>query len=110
MDDDETFNCVIRIKNEVNNRILNSDPARATAWRKYVQSKQDNFDVKKPNIIRMTINWFKPLRNLLDGDYKQFVQITLYDEEEQSQTLYFNDVDKPFINSKTLEFVSLPSQ
>ena len=76
MNDDKIFNCVIRILNEVNNRILNSDPARATTWRKYVQSKQDNFDVKKPNIIRMTINWFRPLRNLLDGDYKQFVQIT----------------------------------
>ena len=47
----------------------------------YEQKK--NSDVKKPKIAPMTINWLRPLRDLLDGDYKQLVQTTLYDEEGQ---------------------------
>jgi hypothetical protein len=38
---------------------------------------------------------------------QQVVQTALYDEGGQGQRLYFNDVDKPFPGSKTLEFVSL---
>ena len=106
-DDDEAFDCVIRIGKEVDNRVLHLDPARAKAWKKYVQAKKKNFDVKKPKIASMTINWLRPLRGLLDSDYKQVVQTALYNEGGQGQSLYFNDVDKPFPGSKTLEFVSL---
>ena len=49
----------------------------------------------------------RPLRGLLVGDYKQVVQTALHDEGGHGQRLYFNDVDKPFPESKTLEFVSL---
>ena len=89
------------------NRILHLDPARAKAWRKYVRAKEENLDVKEPKIAPMTINWLRPLRGLLDGDYKQVVQMALYDEGRQGQSLYFNDVNKPFPGSEILEFVLL---
>ena len=82
-DDDEAFDCVIRIGKEVDNRILHLDPARAKTWRKYVQAKKELLDVKEPKIAPMTINWLRPLRGLLDGDYKKVVQTALYDEGDK---------------------------
>ena len=58
----------------MDNRILYLDPARAKTWRKYVRAKKKNLDVKEPKIAPMTINWLRPLWDLLDGDYKQVVQ------------------------------------
>ena len=55
----------------------------------------------------MTINRLRPLRSLLDDNYKQVVQTVLYDEGGHGQKLYFNDVDKLFLGSETLNFVSL---
>ena len=60
----------------------------------YEQKKK--FDVIKPKIAPVTINWLRALRGLLDGDYKQFVQMTHYDEGGQGQRLYFKDIDKSF--------------
>ena len=87
--------------------MLHLDPARAKCWRIYKRAKEENFDVKEPKIAPMTINWLRPLRGVLDGDYKQVVQLAFYDEGGQGQRLYFNDVDKSYPGSKTLEFVSL---
>ena len=107
MEDDEAFDSIIQIEKEVDNRILHLDPARAKAWRKYILAREENSNVKEPKVAPMTINWLRPLRWLMDGDYKQVVQTALYDEAWQTQRLYFNDVDEPFPGSKTLEFVSL---
>ena len=107
MDDDEAFDCVIRIGKEVDDHISHLDSTRTKTWRKYVRAKEDNFDVKEPKIAHKIINWLMPLQGILDGDYKQVVQMTLYDERRQDQRLYFNDIDKQFPESKTLEFVSL---
>lgn len=47
---------------------------------KICTSKKKNLDVIEPKIAPVTINWLRPLWGLLDGDYKQFVQMTHYDE------------------------------
>ena len=90
----------------MDNRILHLDPARAKAWRKYVRAKKKSVCQRTKN-CPYDNKLVEAVAGLLDGNYKEVVQTKLYHEGGRGHRLYFNDVDKQFSWSKTLEFVSL---
>ena len=49
----------------------------------------------------------KPLRGLHDEDFKELLNMALYDHDRKRQRLYFHDVDKANPERNTLEYVSM---
>ena len=49
----------------------------------------------------------KPLRGLEDEDFKELLNMALYNHDRKQQRLYFHDVDKVNPQRNTLEYVSM---
>ena len=57
--------------------------------------------------MSMNISWLKPLQGLQDEDFKELLNMALYDHDRKQQRLYFHDVDKANPQCNTLEYVSM---
>ena len=106
-EDDEAFEDLIRIGQEVDAHIFHQDPAKEVAWNKFMLKKKDNEKAKEPRHVPLTINWLRPFRGLQDEDFKELVHMALYDHSRKRQRLYFHDVDKPYPERNTVEYVSV---
>ena len=69
--------------------------------------KKENEKAKEPRHVPLTINWLRPFRGLQDEDFKELVHMALYDHNKKQQRLYFHDVDKPYPERNTVEYVSV---
>ena len=106
-EDDEAFENLIRIGQEVDAHILHQDPSKEGAWTKFMMKKKENNKAKEPRHVPMTINWLRPFRGLQDEDFKELVHMALYDHNRKRQRLYFHDVDKSYSEGNTVEYVSV---
>ena len=55
-EDDEAFEDLIRIGQEVDAHILHQDPSKEVAWNKFMMKKKENDKAKEPKHVPMTIN------------------------------------------------------
>ena len=78
-EDDEVFEDVIRIGQEVDAHILHQDPSKEVAWNIFMMKKKKSEKAKEPRHVPMIINWLRPFRGLQDEDFKELVHMTLYD-------------------------------
>ena len=106
-EDDEAFEDLIRIEQEMDAHILHQDLAKEVAWNKFMMKKKENEKAKEPRHVPMTINWLRPFRGLQEEDFKELVHMALYDHKKKRQRLYFHDVDKPYPERHTIEYVSV---
>ena len=106
-EDDEAFEDLIRIGQEMDAHILYQDPSKEVAWNKFMMKKIENDKAKEPRHVPLTINWLRPFRGLQDEDFKELVHMALYDHSRKRQRLYFHDVDKPYPERNTVEYVSV---
>ena len=106
-EDDEAFQVLIRLGQDIDAHILHQDPSKEVAWKKYLEKRNDNGRAKEPRHVSMSINWLKPLRGLHDEDFKELLNMAQYDHDRKRQRLYFHDVDKANPQRNTLEYVSM---
>lgn len=106
-ENDEAFDALIRLGQEVDARLLHQDPVKHSAWNNFLKKKEINDKAKEPKKLPMTINWLRPLRSLQDKDFEEIIQLALYDHGRKRQRLYFHNVDKPHPQKNTLEYVSM---
>ena len=106
-EDDEAFEVLICLGQDIDAHILHQDLAKEVAWKKYLEKRNGNDRAKEPRHVSMSINWLKPLRGLQDEDFKELLNMALYDHDRKQQRLYFHDVDKANPQCSTLEYVSM---
>ena len=106
-EDDEVFEDLIPMGQEGDAHILHQDPSKEVAWNKFMMKKKENDKAKEPRHVPITMNWLRPFCGLQDEDFKELVHIALYDHNRRRQRLYFHDVDKPYLGSNILEYVSM---
>ena len=106
-EDEEAFDDLIQLGQDVDARLLHQDPRKESAWKSFLQTKKRTEKRKEPKKVLMTINWLRPLRGLQDKDFKEIVRMALYDHTGKRQRLYFHDVDKAHPRKNTLEYVSM---
>ena len=105
--DDEAFEDLIHIEQDLDACILHQDPSKEVAWNKFIMKKKKNDKAKEPRHVPMTINWLRPFRGLQDEDFKELVHMALYDHNKKRQRLYFHNVDKPYPERNTVECISV---
>ena len=106
-EDEEAFEGLIELGQQVDDRLLHQDPTKESAWKSFQQSRNITEKAKEPKRVPMTINWLRPLRGLQDKDAKEIISMALYDHTKKRQRLYFHDVDKANPRRNTLEYVSM---
>ena len=106
-EDVEAFEDFIHIEQEVDAHILHQDPSKEIAWNKFMMKKKENDKAKKPRHVPLTINWLRPFCGLQDEDFKELVHMALYNHNRKRQRLNFHDVDKPYLECNTAEYVSV---
>ena len=72
-----------------------------------MMKKKKNDKAKEPRHVPLTINWLRPFRGVQDEDFKELVHMALYDHSRKRQRLYFHDVDKPYPERNTIQYVSV---
>ena len=106
-EDDEAFEVLICLGQDIDAHILHQDPSKEVAWKKYLEKRNGDEKAKEPRHVSMSINWLKPLRGLHDEDFKELLNMVVYDHDRKRQRLYFHDVDKANPQRNTLEYVSM---
>ena len=106
-EDDEVFEDLICIGQEVDSHILHQDLAKEVAWNKFMIKKKKNDKAKEPRQVPLTINWLRSFCGLQDEDFKELVHMALYDHNRKQQRSYFHDVDKPYPECNIVEYVSV---
>ena len=106
-EDEEAFDGLIKLGQEVDVRFLHQDPTKESAWKTFLNTRKKTEHIKEPKKVPMTINWLRPLRGLQDKDFKEIIYMALYDHTGKRQRLYFHDVDKAHPRKNTLEYVSM---
>ena len=99
-EDEEAFDGLIKLGQEMDARLLHQDPAKESAWKKILKTKKKMEKGKKPKKVPM-------VRRLQDKDFKEIMLMALYDHTEKWQWLYFHDVDIAHPKRNTLEYVSM---
>ena len=82
-EDDQAFEDLICIGQEVDAHILHQDPSKEVAWNKFTMKKKKNEKAKEPKHVPLTINWLRPFRGLQDEDFKELVHMALYDHSKK---------------------------
>ena len=106
-EDEEAFDDLIKLGQEVDAQLLHQDPAKESAWKTFLKTQKKPAQAKEPKKVPMTINWLRPLRGLQDKDFKEIILMALYDHTGKRQRLYFHDVDKAHPTKNTVEYVSM---
>ena len=106
-EDEEAFDGLIKLGQEVDDRLLHQDPTKESAWKTFLKTRKKTEHIKEPKKVPMTINWLRPLQGLQDKDFKEIIYMALYDHTGKRQRLYFHDVDKAHPRKNTLEYVSM---
>ena len=84
-EDDEAFEVLIRLGQDIDAHILHQDPSKEVAWKKYLEKRNGNDRAKEPRHVSMSINWLKPLRGLHDEDFKELLNMALYNHDQKRQ-------------------------
>ena len=78
-EDEEAFDGLIKLGQEVDDRFLHQDPTKESAWKTFLKTRKKTEHIKEPKKVPMTINWLRPLRGLQDKDFKEIIYMALYD-------------------------------
>ena len=109
-EDEEAFDGLIKLGEEVDAQLLHQDPTKESAWKTFLKTRKKTEKAKEPKKVPMTINWLRPLQGLQDKDIKEIILLALYDHIGKWQRLYFHDVDKAHPRKNTLEYISMRLQ
>ena len=78
-EDNDAFNNILNIGKGFDDGFLHVDVEKKRQWKKYEEKKRRNPDAMPPKRGEMTMNWLRLLRGLRDEDYKELVQLAVYD-------------------------------